>query len=88
MIDRTGTVKNKLGLHARPAALFVQAAGRFVSEITLSKDGVTVNGKSIMGVMMLAAGQGSVLRVTACGIDEEQAAEDLAQVIESGFGEE
>lgn len=88
MVDRTGTVKNKLGLHARPAALFVQAAGRFASEITLSKDGTTVNGKSIMGVMMLAAGQGSVLRISAVGIDEEEAAEELAGLIESGFGEE
>jgi phosphotransferase system HPr (HPr) family protein len=88
MTQKTAVIKNKLGLHARPAALFVQTASRFSSDITLSKDGFTVNGKSIMGVMMLAAGLGSEVVIAAGGDDEERAAEELVTLLESGFGEE
>ena len=69
MLERRATVKNKLGIHARPAALLVQAAAKFTSEITLEKDGLAINGKSIMGVMMLAAEVGSVITVRVEGED-------------------
>jgi len=85
MVQLTATVKNSLGIHARPAALIVQAASKFRSEIFLSKDGLEVNGKSIMGVMMLAAEAGSRVGVRAEGEDEAQAAKELAQTIESKF---
>jgi phosphocarrier protein HPr len=83
----TATVRNELGLHARPAALFVQLASRFASDIVLSKNGVEVNGKSIMGVMMLAAECGSTLEIRASGADEEQAVSELAALVEKGFEE-
>jgi phosphotransferase system HPr (HPr) family protein len=79
---------NKLGLHARPAALLVQKANKFKSEITLEKEGQRVNGKSIMGVMMLAAEQGSMLTISAQGEDEVQAVEALIEIVQSKFGEE
>lgn len=85
MVQLTATVKNSLGIHARPAALIVQAASRFRSEIFLSKDGMEVNGKSIMGVMMLAAETGAEIVVRAEGEDEEKAARELVRVIESKF---
>ncbi|OGG46420.1 MAG: phosphocarrier protein HPr [Candidatus Handelsmanbacteria bacterium RIFCSPLOWO2_12_FULL_64_10] len=85
MVQLTATVKNSLGIHARPAALIVQAASRFRSEILLSKDGMEVNGKSIMGVMMLAAETGAEIVVRAEGEDEEKAARELVRVIESKF---
>ena len=88
MIQKTAVVKNKLGLHARPAALLVQTASRFSSDITFSKDGFTVNGKSIMGVLMLAAGSGSEVIVAADGKDEEQVIEEIFALFEQGFGEE
>lgn len=87
MIKRTVTVKNKFGLHARPAALIVTTAAKYQSEFFISKDGVRVNGKSIMGVMMLAAEIGSELLLELDGPDEEQAINDIIQVIESKFGE-
>ncbi|MBI2951164.1 HPr family phosphocarrier protein [bacterium] len=85
MVQLTAIVKNSLGIHARPAALIVQAASRFRSEILLSKDGMEVNGKSIMGVMMLAAETGAEIVVRAEGEDEEKAARELVRVIESKF---
>jgi phosphocarrier protein len=85
MVQLTATIKNALGIHARPAALIVQAAAKFRSEILLSKDGLEVNGKSIMGVMMLAAEAGSGVVVRAEGEDEEKAAQELVRVIESKF---
>lgn len=80
-------IQNRNGLHARPAAMFVKTSSRFRSEVWVEKDGEKVNGKSIMGLMMLAAGQGSKLLVTAEGGDAEKALEELRQLIESHFGE-
>ena len=79
---------NKLGIHARPAALFVSVASRFESDITVEKDGETVNGKSIMGLMMLAAGYGSKLRITAEGRDAEQAICETEQLFLQKFNED
>lgn len=88
MVEREVRIINKLGLHARPAALLVQKASQFESEIKLKRENIEVNAKSIMGVMMLAAEMGSVITVTADGPDEEEAVEAMAQVIQSRFGEE
>jgi phosphocarrier protein HPr len=87
MIERQVTVVNSLGLHARPAAQLVRLASSFESEVELVKDGVPVNSKSIMGVMMLAAECGSVLVVRTDGADAEAAAAAMAELIASGFGE-
>ena len=88
MIEREFIVKNKLGLHARPAALFVHEAGRFMSSIMVSKDGLEINGKSVMGLMLLAAESGSVLKVKMDGLDEKLAAEALEKLFERKFDEE
>ena len=82
------TIENRNGLHARPAALFVKTSSRFRSEVWVEKDGERVNGKSIMGLMMLAAGKGSVLRVIAEGEDAETVLNELEQLISTRFGEE
>jgi phosphocarrier protein len=82
------TVINKLGIHARPAALFVKVANKFASDILVEKDDEEVNGKSIMGLMMLAAGQGSKLTVSARGSDAEAAVRDLEQLFLQKFNEE
>jgi len=82
------TIENRNGLHARPAALFVKTSSRFRAEVWVEKDGERVNGKSIMGLMMLAAGKGSVLRVTAVGDDAGIALTELEQLISARFGEE
>jgi phosphocarrier protein HPr len=87
MIARTVKVANKLGLHARPAAMLVTVAARYESEVFLTKDSLRVNGKSIMGVMMLAAEKGSELTIEVNGPDEEKALEEIVRVVESGFGE-
>ena len=81
-------VINQLGLHARPAALFVKAAARFESDIIVEKDGNKVSGKSIMGLMTLEAGMGSVMRVTADGVDAEEALDELQHLVESKFFED
>src|SRR5436190_8169242 len=81
-------VVNKLGIHARPAALFVKTANRFTCEIFVEKDGEKVNGKSIMGLMMLAAGPGSKLTVHAQGHDASQALAELETLIQRKFDEE
>jgi phosphocarrier protein len=81
-------IKNKFGLHARPASLLVKLAGGFTSEIQLIKDDTEVNAKSILGVMMLAAGPGNTVIITADGPDEEEAVKALADLIDSRFGEE
>ena len=81
-------VSNKLGIHARPAAMFVKTANRFTCDIFVEKDGEKVNGKSIMGLMMLAAGPGSRLTVHAHGHDASQALAELEQLIKRKFGEE
>lgn len=88
MVQQTVTVKNKTGLHARPAALFVQAANKFKSEIFIEKEGKKVNAKSIMGVMSLAVSQGTQITISAEGEDEKEAVEKLLELIESKFGEE
>ncbi|OHB28331.1 MAG: phosphocarrier protein HPr [Desulfuromonadaceae bacterium GWC2_58_13] len=82
------TIVNRLGLHARAAAQLVQTANRFHAEVTVEKDGVEVNGKSIMGILMLAAPKGSQIEVTVAGPDMEPAFAAIAQLIENGFGED
>lgn len=81
-------IRNKYGLHARPAAEFVKLANRFGSEIRVAKDDVEVNGKSIMGVMMLAAECGSVIGIRAVGEDSLDALSALSELVTSSFGEE
>jgi len=88
MISRDFKISNKLGLHARPSAQLTQAASRFAADIHISRNGRRVNAKSIMGVMMLAAGQGSTVTVEADGEDAEQALQAIGQLIADGFGEE
>lgn len=88
MLKSEVTIINKLGLHARAAAKFVNLASSFESEINLSRNGQSVNGKSIMGVMMLAAAKGSTVELSAEGNDETQALEQLEQLVATRFGEE
>lgn len=85
--ERTVTIVNKNGLHARPAAEIVKTAARFKSDIVLIRDDLEVNGKSIMGVMMLAAEFGSSLILRARGADAEQAVDAIAQLVAARFGE-
>ncbi len=85
--ERTYAIVNTLGLHARAAAQLVQAANRFQSEIQIVKDGTAVNGKSIMGVLTLAAAKGSRITVSCEGADAEPALATLGKLIETGFGE-
>ncbi len=80
-------MKNQLGLHARPASMFVKMATRFKSDILVEKEGEEVNGKSIMGLMMLAAGPGSILTVTAEGSDATEAVDDLEALVNRNFEE-
>jgi len=87
MIKKTVTIVNNLGLHARPSAMLVSASSKFSSEVFFTKDSLRVNGKSIMGVMMLAAEKGSKLVVETDGSDESEAMEQIIKVIESGFDE-
>src|ERR1700720_1817734 len=88
MMTRDFTVSNKLGIHARPAAMFVKTANRFTCEIFVEKDGEKVNGKSIMGLMMLAAGPGSKLTVHAQGQDATQALAEIETLIKRKFDED
>jgi phosphocarrier protein len=85
MVKHKVIIKNKLGLHARPASLFVQAANQFDSEVYVQKDDISVNAKSIMGVMILGVGQGDEIELEINGEDEESAAETLIQLIDSKF---
>jgi len=87
-IEKELTVVNRLGLHARPAAMFVRIASRHRAEIWVSKEGEEVNGKSIMGLMMLAAGQGSKLRIRCEGPDAEKAMEELEELVNARFNED
>jgi phosphocarrier protein len=87
MTDREATIVNPLGLHARPAAQLVRLAASFTSDVRLAKDDMEVNGKSIMGVMMLAAECGSTVRVRADGVDEADAVAAICTLIAEGFGE-
>jgi phosphocarrier protein len=86
-VEREVEVVNRAGMHARPAAEFVKLAGRFNADITVMKDGLAVNGKSIMGVLMLAAEMGSRLRLSAKGADAEDAVDALAGLVGRGFEE-
>lgn len=87
-LTRVVTVANKLGIHARPAAQFVKVASRFASEIFVERDGERVNGKSIMGLMMLAAGQGTRLTLIAEGNDAAPALEEIEALLRGKFGED
>ena len=87
MVERTVQILNKNGLHARPAAEIVKLAAKYKSEITISRDGTEVNGKSIMGVMMLAAECGASIVLRATGDDAEQAVDAIAMLIANKFGE-
>jgi phosphocarrier protein HPr len=88
MVFQTFTIRNRLGLHARAAALLVKTANHFGSELTLEKDGVEVNGKSIMGILMLAASKGSRISLKCEGKDATEAIQALGKLIEDKFGEE
>ena len=87
MPERTVMIENRNGLHARPAAEIVKLAAKFASEITIVKDDLDVNGKSIMGVMMLAAEHGSSITLRAEGPDADQALDALATLVHNRFGE-
>ena len=87
-LEKELTVVNRLGLHARPAAMFVRIASRHRAEVWVAKEGEEVNGKSIMGLMMLAAGQGSKLRIRCDGPDADKAMEELEELIKAGFNED
>jgi len=82
------TIVNRLGLHARPAALFVKVASRFRAEVWVKKETEEINGKSIMGLMMLAAGQGSKLQIRCEGPDAERALEEIEELIKGRFNED
>jgi phosphocarrier protein len=87
MVERTVQIVNKQGLHARPAAEIVKIASKFASDITIARDDLEVNGKSIMGVMMLAAECGAELTLRATGPDAEQAVGAISDLIAARFGE-
>jgi phosphocarrier protein len=88
MTEGIFTIRNQLGLHARPAALFVKRASRFSSSIWVERDGTRVNGKSIMGILMLACPLGSEIRLIADGSDENDAFHELGRLIDDGFQEQ
>ncbi len=87
MVRREVVIVNRLGLHARAAARFVQLASGFASNIKVGRNGKEVNGKSIMGIMMLAAAQGTPIEIMATGQDEEEAVQSLASLVVDRFGE-
>lgn len=87
-VTREIVILNRYGLHARPAAMFVKTSNRFKAEVWVEKDGEEVNGKSIMGLMMLAAGHGSKLKVSAAGSDAEKFLEEIEQLVAKKFHEE
>lgn len=87
-IEKEITIINRLGLHARPAAMFVRIASRYRSEVWVEKEGERINGKSIMGLMMLAAGQGSKLIIQCEGADADRAMEELEELIRKKFNED
>jgi len=88
IVQREFTIRNRQGLHARPAAMLVKLCNTFQSEIWVEKGDEQVNGKSIMGLMMLAANHGAVVKITAEGTDAEAAVEKVGALIESGFMED
>ncbi|HOQ36345.1 MAG TPA: HPr family phosphocarrier protein [Acetivibrio sp.] len=87
MVEKTIKIINPSGLHARPAAMFVQTAGKFTSDIWIKKDEKNVDAKSIMGLISLAVAQGEEVKIRAQGEDEELALNELVDLITSGFGE-
>jgi phosphocarrier protein HPr len=87
-VSKILVVQNKLGIHARPAALFAKTANRFKSDVFVEKDGETINAKSIMGLMMLAAGPGSKILIIAKGPDAGEAVKAIEDLLESKFGED
>ncbi len=87
MIVRDVVVRNRAGIHTRPASMIVRTASRFTSDFTIEKDGYEINGKSIIGVMTLAAEQGSTVRLVFDGADETEAAAAIEQLFVEGFGE-
>jgi len=87
-LQKVFTISNELGLHARAAAAFVKIANRFRSNITVKKESIAVNGKSIMGVLMLAAAKGTKIEIIVDGDDAEQAINELSKLIEDKFGED
>jgi phosphocarrier protein len=88
MVTRSVVVSNALGLHARAAARFVHLATRFASRIKVGRDSKVMDGKSIMGILLLAAARGTTLTITAEGPDEATAVQSLIELVESGFGED
>ena len=88
MIEKKITIINKLGLHARAAAKFVKLANRFSSSVKIEKDGVVIDGKSILGILTLAAVQGAKIRLSVSGEDEKVTLQSLVALIENKFGEE
>ncbi len=88
METKTFVIKNRLGLHARAAAQLVQTSNRYRSDVLVEKEGLEVNGKSIMGILMLAAPQGSRIQVTVKGEDQRDAMAAIGRLIEDGFGED
>ncbi len=87
MTSRSVTIRNQLGMHARAAARFVHTASGFASQIRVARGGKVMDGKSILGILLLAAAQGSLLTISAEGRDEFDAVEALVALVESGFGE-
>ena len=87
MIVRDVVVRNRAGIHTRPASMIVRTASRFAADFTIEKDGYEINGKSIIGVMTLAAEQGSTVRLVFDGPDETEAADTIEQLFVEGFGE-
>jgi len=88
MIEREVTVRNRAGLHTRPASMLVKTASQFDADVLLRRDNYEINGKSVIGVMTLAAEQGATLHLIVDGDDEEEAADALVDLFEDGFGEE
>ena len=86
-LEKELTIRNKMGMHARPAAQFVKRASKYQCDIWVEKDDEPVNGKSIMGLMMLAAGRGETIKIIAEGNDAEAAVADLEELVTSGFGD-
>jgi phosphocarrier protein len=87
MTSRSVTVVNALGLHARAAARFVQLAARFTAQVRVARDGKVMDGKSIMGILLLAAARGTTITISADGADEQAAVNALADLVATGFGE-
>jgi phosphocarrier protein len=88
MVEKIVTIQNRAGMHARPAALLVQTANRFSADIFLEKDGEKINGKSIMGILTLAATYNSPLKIIADGSDEQEALQTICRLFETKFEEE